>query len=54
MSIIGPVNLLASLAYNASEMYSRNLLNFLKPALDNGELKIDWSDEVFAQSCLDT
>jgi NAD(P) transhydrogenase subunit alpha len=52
VSIIGPVNLPASLAYNASEMYSRNLLNFLKPALDKGELKIDWSDEVFAQSCL--
>jgi NAD(P) transhydrogenase subunit alpha len=33
-------------------MYSRNLLNFLKPAIDKGELKIDWSDEVFAQSCL--
>jgi H+-translocating NAD(P) transhydrogenase subunit alpha len=33
-------------------MYARNLLNFLKPALDKGELKIDWNDEVFAQSCL--
>jgi NAD(P) transhydrogenase subunit alpha len=52
VSIIGPVNLPASLAYNASEMYARNLLNFLKPALDKGELKIDWSDEVFAQACL--
>jgi H+-translocating NAD(P) transhydrogenase subunit alpha len=52
VSIIGPVNLPASLAYNASEMYARNLLNFLKPAIDKGELKIDWSDEVFAQSCL--
>ena len=52
VSIIGPVNLPASLAYNASEMYARNLLNFLKPALDKGELKIDWNDEVFAQSCL--
>ena len=52
VNIIGPVNLPASLAYNASEMYSRNLLNFLKPALDKGELKIDWNDEVFAQSCL--
>ena len=30
-------------------MYARNLLNFLKPAIDKGELKIDWSDEVFAQ-----
>ncbi len=52
VSIIGPVNLAADLAYNASEMYARNLLNFMKPALDKGELKIDWTDEVFAQSCL--
>jgi len=52
VSIIGAVNLPAQLAYNASEMYARNLLNFLKPALDKGELKIDWNDEVFAQSCL--
>jgi NAD(P) transhydrogenase subunit alpha len=52
VNIIGPVNLPASLAYNASEMYARNLLNFLKPAIDKGELKIDWNDEVFAQACL--
>ncbi|HEV8017665.1 MAG TPA: NAD(P) transhydrogenase subunit alpha [Steroidobacteraceae bacterium] len=50
--IIGPVNLAAALAYNASEMYARNLFNFLKPALVKGELAIDWNDEVFAQSCL--
>jgi len=52
VKIIGAVNLPGELAYNASEMYARNLLNFLKPALDKGELKIDWNDEVFAQSCL--
>jgi NAD(P) transhydrogenase subunit alpha len=52
VTIVGPVNLAATLAYNASEMYARNLLNFLKPAIDKGELKIDWNDEVFAQSCL--
>jgi NAD(P) transhydrogenase subunit alpha len=52
VKIVGPVNLPADLAYNASEMYSRNLFNFLKPALVKGELAIDWSDEVFAQSCL--
>jgi H+-translocating NAD(P) transhydrogenase subunit alpha len=50
--IVGPVNLPAQLAYNASEMYARNLFNFLKPALAKGELAIDWNDEVFAQSCL--
>src|SRR6266436_170726 len=53
VKIIGAVNLPAQLAYNASEMYARNLLNFLKPAIDKaGELVIDWNDEVFAQSCL--
>ena len=50
--VIGPVNLAAELAYNASEMYARNLLNFLSPALKAGELAIDWQDEVFAQACL--
>ncbi|HZO24200.1 MAG TPA: NAD(P) transhydrogenase subunit alpha [Steroidobacteraceae bacterium] len=52
VKVIGAVNLPATLAYNASEMYARNLLNFLKPALNKGELTIDWNDEVFAQSCL--
>jgi len=52
VQIVGPVNLPADLAYNASEMYARNLFNFLKPALVKGELAIDWNDEVFAQSCL--
>ena len=46
------MNIAAELAYNASEMYARNLYNFLRPALAKGELVIDWNDEVFAQSCL--
>jgi len=53
VKIVGPVNLPAQLAYHASEMYARNLLNFLKPAIDkSGQLAIDWQDEVFAQACL--
>ncbi|HNR21486.1 MAG TPA: NAD(P) transhydrogenase subunit alpha [Steroidobacteraceae bacterium] len=52
VKVIGPVNLPSQLAYNASEMYARNLFNFLSPALKGGELAIDWSDEVFAQACL--
>jgi NAD(P) transhydrogenase subunit alpha len=53
VKVIGPVNLPGTLAYNASEMYARNLLNFLKPAIDkSGDLKIDWNDEVFAGAVL--
>ena len=33
-------------------MYSRNLFNFLKPALPKGELVVDWKDEVFAGAVL--
>jgi len=50
--IIGPVNLPATVAHHASEMYAKNLLNFLKPALKDGAIAIDWNDEVFAASCV--
>jgi NAD(P) transhydrogenase subunit alpha len=50
--IVGPVNLPASVAYHASDMYARNLLNFIKPAFKDGALAIDWDDEVFAASCV--
>jgi len=50
--VIGPVNLPATVATHASEMYAKNLLNFIKPAFKDGSLAIDWNDEVFAQSAL--
>jgi NAD(P) transhydrogenase subunit alpha len=50
--ILGPVNLPATLPYHASEMYSRNLFNLLKPAIAKGELAVDWKDEVFSGAVL--
>ena len=52
VKIVGPLNLPASLPYHASEMYSRNLFNLLKPALAKGDIAIDWNDEVFAGAVL--
>jgi NAD(P) transhydrogenase subunit alpha len=52
VKIAGPLNLASQLAFHASEMYARNVFNFISPALKAGELNIDWSDEVFAQSVL--
>ena len=52
VSILGPRNLPSELARHSSQMYARNLLNFLTPAIKKGELEIDWQDEVFAQSVL--
>ena len=52
VKIVGPANLPASLGRHASEMYARNLYNFISPAIDEGNLNIDWEDEVFAKSVL--
>ena len=52
VKIVGPTNLAASLGKHASEMYARNLFNFLAPAIKDGDLIIDWEDEVFVQSNL--
>ena len=52
VKIVGPVNLPAKLGRHASEMYARNLFNFLSPAISESELRIDWEDEVFASSVL--
>jgi H+-translocating NAD(P) transhydrogenase subunit alpha len=53
VTVIGPTNLPATLPYHASEMYSRNLFNFLRPAIaKGGELAVDWNDEVFAGAVL--
>ena len=32
---------------HASELYSRNLLNFISPAITDEGLIIDWDDEIF-------
>jgi H+-translocating NAD(P) transhydrogenase subunit alpha len=52
VKILGPRNLPSELARHASQMYARNLLNFLQPAIKGGALAIDWEDEVFAKSVL--
>ena len=52
VKIVGPVNLPAKLGRHASEMYARNLFNFLSPAISEGDLQIDWEDEVFARTVL--
>lgn len=52
VSILGPVNLPAQVPTHASEMYARNLFNFLQPAITDGGLVIDWKDEVFAGAVL--
>ena len=53
MTILGPVNLASAMAPQASQLYSRNVLNFLLHLLDKEKKKIavDRNDEI-VRSCL--
>ena len=45
--VCGPTNLAATMPKHASELYSKNLANFLLPAISENGLEIDWDDEIF-------
>ena len=52
VKIVGHANLPSRMPYHASEMYARNLFNFLSPHLKDGVLSLDWSDEVVTGTAL--
>ena len=51
VTVAGPLNLASSGAVHASEMYARNLLNFVSLFLKDGAIALDWSDELIEKSC---
>ncbi len=53
VTIYGPVNLPSQLPIHASEMYARNLFNFVSLLAKEGEsLSPDWDDEIIQKSVL--
>ncbi len=52
VTIFGPTNLPSRMPVHASEMYAKNLFNFLSPFIKGGELALDWEDAIIAGSCL--
>ncbi|MBS0590165.1 MAG: Re/Si-specific NAD(P)(+) transhydrogenase subunit alpha [Proteobacteria bacterium] len=53
VTIIGPVNLAATAPIHASELYAKNLYNFLELSIGKeGDLKLDWDDELIARTCV--
>jgi NAD(P) transhydrogenase subunit alpha len=52
VTIIGPVNLAASAPIHASELYAKNLYNFLELSVKDGALTLDWTDELIAKTCV--
>lgn len=52
VNIHGPLNLPSRMPTHASELYAKNLYNFLSPWIKDGQLNIDWTDEVVAGTVL--
>jgi H+-translocating NAD(P) transhydrogenase subunit alpha len=50
--IAGPLNAPSLLPTAASELYARNLLNFLSPHIHDGVLAFDWNDQVIKETVL--
>ena len=52
VKIIGPVNLPSSTAEDASRMFSRNIQSFLQGIVKEGELNLNFEDEVVSGTCI--
>jgi NAD(P) transhydrogenase subunit alpha len=50
VTIAGPLNLASMGAVHASEMYARNLLNFVSLFVKDGAIAFDWNDELLAKT----
>ena len=48
VTILGPLNLPATVPHHASQLYAKNITTFLLHLLDKGTLKVDLGDEITA------
>ncbi len=52
VNIHGPLNLPSRMPTHASELYAKNIYNFISPWIKDGELNFDWTDDVVAGTLL--
>ena len=52
VTIVGLTNLPSTMPYHASQLYSRNVTSLLQLLVSDGELKLDWSDEIISGACV--
>ncbi len=52
VTIVGTLNLPASMPVHASQMYSRNVLAFLTNMLRDGSLALDFEDQIVRETCV--
>jgi H+-translocating NAD(P) transhydrogenase subunit alpha len=52
VTVDGTTNLPSLMAFHASQLYSRNVAALLQHLAPEGELKLDWEDEITAGACV--
>jgi len=52
VTVVGPVNLPATLPQHASQMYARNVATFLGHITKDGALQLDFADEITKGTCV--
>ncbi|MCT7974703.1 Re/Si-specific NAD(P)(+) transhydrogenase subunit alpha [Laspinema olomoucense] len=52
VTIVGPINLPASMPVHASQMYSKNIATFIQYMIKDNALNLDFSDEIIGSTCV--
>jgi NAD(P) transhydrogenase subunit alpha len=52
VTIVGYTNLPSTMPFHASQLYSRNVLALLQHLAPEGELALDWEDEITSSACV--
>jgi H+-translocating NAD(P) transhydrogenase subunit alpha len=52
VTIVGLLNLPSTMPTHASQLYARNVMALLQHLAPEGELKLDWEDEITAGACV--
>jgi NAD(P) transhydrogenase subunit alpha len=52
VTIVGFTNLPSSMPFHASQLYARNVSALLHHLAPEGELALDWDDEITAGACV--
>lgn len=52
VKVIGPLNLPSTLAYHASQLYSKNMLSLLDLLINEGALNLDFEDEILLNTTI--
>jgi H+-translocating NAD(P) transhydrogenase subunit alpha len=52
VTIVGELNLPSTMPLHASQMYSRNVASFLELLVRDGELALDFDDEIVRETCV--